>query len=435
VVAHSCHWGAFDAAVVDGKVRVRPVADDPDPARLLGNIPAAATTRARVLRPHVRRGWLEQGPGADLRRGSDVFVPVSWEEATRLLAGELGRVVDVHGSAAVFGGSYGWASAGRFHHAQSQLHRFLNLLGGYVGARHTYSHGASEVLLPRVVGCVDPIEKATAWPMLVGQTGLVVCFGGMPRKNAQVNSGGITRHVLRGNLTEMRRRGTRFVLFSPLRDDLDEGLGAEWRPLVPGTDTAVMLALAYVLASEDRYDHDFVRRYCTGYEVFERYLLGREDGVAKTPEWAERISTIPAATIAELARDMARQRTLVSVSWSLQRTRFGEQPVWAGIALAAMLGQIGLPGGGFAHSYGSVGGAGVGRPPYKLPTLPQGTNPVAERIPVARIADMLLNPGGAYDFNGQRRSYPDIRLVYWSGGNPFHHHQDLTRLRRAFGRP
>ena len=59
-------------------------------------------------------------------------------------------------------------------------------------------------------------------------------------------------------------------------------------------------------------------------------------------------------------------------------------------------------------------------------------NGVADFIPVARIADMLLNPGGTYRYNGQTRTYPDIRLVYWAGGNPFHHHQDINRLRKAF---
>ena len=70
-----------------------------------------------------------------------------------------------------------------------------------------------------------------------------------------------------------------------------------------------------------------------------------------------------------------------------------------------------------------------------LPTLPTGHNSITDFIPVARIADMLLQPGEPFDYNGQRLAYPDIRLVYWAGGNPFHHHQDLGRLRRAFARP
>jgi biotin/methionine sulfoxide reductase len=67
--------------------------------------------------------------------------------------------------------------------------------------------------------------------------------------------------------------------------------------------------------------------------------------------------------------------------------------------------------------------------------LPQGPNPVSTFIPVAAISDMLLHPGEEYDYNGLRLTYPDIRLVYWAGGNPFHHHQNIPRLRRALARP
>ena len=132
---------------------------------------------------------------------------------------------------------------------------------------------------------------------------------------------------------------------------------------------------------------------------------------------------------------MAAARTMVTVSWSLQRARHGEQPLWLGVVLAAMLGQIGLPGGGFGHGYGSAALVGEPTPRVGVPRLRQGRNPVSTFIPVARIADMLLDPGAGYDYNGQRLTYPEIRLVYWCGGNPFHHHQDLARLREAFTRP
>jgi len=100
--------------------------------------------------------------------------------------------------------------------------------------------------------------------------------------------------------------------------------------------------------------------------------------------------------------------------------------------LAAALGQIGLPGGGYAYALGAIAYYGRRYNAVPIPTLPQGRNGISDFIPVARIADMLLNPGGAYRYNGKTRTYPDIRLVYWAGGNPFHHHQDLNRLRRAF---
>jgi biotin/methionine sulfoxide reductase len=103
--------------------------------------------------------------------------------------------------------------------------------------------------------------------------------------------------------------------------------------------------------------------------------------------------------------------------------------------LAAMLGQIGLPGGGIGFGYGAIGNVGKTAHRLRGPVFEQGNNPISDFIPVSRIADMLLNPNGAYDFNGQCRKYPDIRLVYWCGGNPFHHHQDLNRLNEAWQRP
>jgi biotin/methionine sulfoxide reductase len=131
-LTHSSHWGVFRGEVVDGALTVRPRPGDPDPSPILQNIPTAVGHPARVLRPAVRRGWWKDGPGATDRRGLDEFVEVGWDEVLDRLAAELSRVRDEHGAQAVYGGSYGWASAGRFHHAQSQLHRFLNAaVGGY----------------------------------------------------------------------------------------------------------------------------------------------------------------------------------------------------------------------------------------------------------------------------------------------------------------
>lgn len=197
----------------------------------------------------------------------------------------------------------------------------------------------------------------------------------------------------------------------------------------------MMLGLAHVLVTEGLHDRAFLERYTAGYDRFENYLLGREDGQHKSPEWAAAICNIDPETIRKLARKMAGSRTLITVSHSLQRADYGEQPVWMGIVLAAMLGQIGLDGGGFSYSIGALGNIGKSLLAVPLPTLQQFKNPVPDYIPCARIADMLLNPGTEFHYNGNALRYPDIRLVYWAGGNPFHHHQDINRLRAAFRRP
>jgi len=433
---HSSHWGAFTVDLAGGDLGVIRPLHDPDPSPLLANLPGSVRHPARVARPVARRGWLENGPGPSPARGNDRFVELSWDEALDRVAAELRRVIDGHGNEAIFGGSYGWASAGLFHQSQRQLHRFLALAGGFTSSHNSYSIGASIVLLPYLLGSAGPVfRKATSWPVIARHTELLVAFGGVPVKNTFVAPGGMARHAIRGHLADARARGMEIALLSPLRDDAERETDARWYPLVPLSDVAVMLALAHVLVVENLHDRDFLARCTHGAERFLAYVCGESDGTPKTPEWAERLSGIPADDLRALARRMAARRTLITVSYSLQRAEHGEQPVWAALALACLLGQIGLPGGGFGHGYGSMGDLGSPSALVDLPMMPLPKNPVRSFIPVARIADLLLRPGEEFDYRGRRHRYPDIRLVQWAGGNPFHHHQDLNRLRRALACP
>jgi biotin/methionine sulfoxide reductase len=233
-------------------------------------------------------------------------------------------------------------------------------------------------------------------------------------------------------MARARARGCQFVLVGPLRADLPDEAGAEWISSIPGTDTALMMAIVHTLVVRGLHNSDFLARYTGGWPIFERYLRGETDGQPKDSRWAAAITGVPADTITDLALRLHGRRSLIVVSHSLQRARHGEQPVWMGAVLAAALGQIGLPGGGYGYAMGAIGYYGRRYSAVPIPPLPQGRNGVSDFIPVARISDMLLHPGTPYRYNGQTRTYPDIRLVYWAGGNPFHHHQDLARLRRAF---
>jgi biotin/methionine sulfoxide reductase len=436
-VPHSSHWGSFRVrAVDDDTIEVRPHELDAEPSPIIQNAVDAIRHRARIDRPYVRRGWLEGTlREGDTRRGVDEYVPLEWAEAERLLSAEVRRVYDEHGPTGVFGGSYGWSSAGRFHHAQSQVHRFLNAAGGYVRSVTTYSLGAGMVIVPRVAGdTYNVIHGGSTWTDLITSGELMVCFGGISTKNAAVSPGGPTSHIARQSVRDLGAAGVDLVNVSPIRTDLDD-TPAQWVPVRPGTDVALMLGIAFELIRTGRVDRAFLASHTTGYEKFEPYVLGTTDGVAKTPEWAAGICDIPVDSIVSLAGEMARKKTFICVAPSLQRAEHGEQPIWMGITLAAMLGGIGLPGQGFGIGLGSMGYLGNQPNLYPSPSLPQGTNACAEFIPVARIADMLLNPGTEYDFNGKRKTYPEIKLVYWAGGNPFHHHQDLFRLHDAFQRP
>ena len=430
------HWGVYEVEQGPGGPVLKGHSKDPDPSPI-GLSMVEASKASRVMRPAVRQSWLEHGPcAAPEKRASEPMVEVSWEVALDLAAQATKSIIAEHGNASVFGGSYGWSSAGRFHHAQSQVHRYLNCLGGYVRHSESYSLGAAKVLMPHIVGNMDKLfSNHTSWDVLEKHCKLFVSFGGVPAKNGQVNPGLVGQHKVKVSLERMQQAGVRFINVSPESTNLETGGDVEWISIRPGTDTAMLLGMAHTLYTEGLHDEAFLSSHCAGFGRFLPYLLGQTDGVPKTPEWASAITTVPAERIRTLARELAATRSVISMTWALQRAHHGEQPFWALITVASMLGQIGLPGGGFAAGYGTASGVGNVSPGLTGPSFPQGRNPIDLSIPCARIADMLEQPGEPFQYNGREYLYPDIQLIYWAGGNPFHHHQDLNRLVRAWRKP
>lgn len=434
----SNHWGTYRVDVVEDRVTaLRKFEEDPDPSPIGQGIVDVLEGPTRITTPMVRKSWLEGGPGtATEKRGEEDFFAVSWDKANQLVADELKRVRDDYGNQAIYAGSYGWASAGRFHHAQSQLKRFLNCIGGYTSSKNTYSFAAAEVVVPHILGTFRGfIDTSTSWESIASDCELFVAFGGVPLKNGQISQGGTGAHVQKAGVSAAHKAGVRFVNISPLRSDLMNEVAAEWLAPRPSTDTALILGLAHTLLVDGLHDQAFLDRYSVGFDRFATYLNGEEDGIVKTAEWAAGICELPAETIRNLARRMAKSRTMISVAWALTRQDHGEQPFWAAITLAAMLGQLGLPGTGLGFGYSAMNNIGLNRQQLDYASFPQGKNPVKDFIPVARVTDLLENPGGRFDYDGQSYSYPDIRLIWWAGGNPFHHHQDLNRMRRAWAKP
>ncbi|HRO61491.1 MAG TPA: molybdopterin-dependent oxidoreductase, partial [Burkholderiaceae bacterium] len=208
----SAHWGVYEALAdtpqADAQT-LRGLSDDPDPSPIgLKMLDALCSSPARVQRPAVRAGWLAAHRRGELTgrgagRGREPFVEVSWDTACELVAAELERVRTQHGNASIFGGSYGWSSSGRFHHAQSQVHRFLNAIGGYVRHADSYSLGAARVLMPHIVASMDELMASHhGWDVLAEHTKLFVSFGGVPAKNAQISAGGTARHRAREGLAK-----------------------------------------------------------------------------------------------------------------------------------------------------------------------------------------------------------------------------------------
>ena len=152
----SAHWGIRTAeTAADGQIRLMPWPGDPDPNVIGLDQIENGVQAIRVRRPAVRKSWLDGGPGSRPElRGRDPFVEIGWDEALDLAAAEIDRISKTYGNGSIFGGSYGWSSAGRFHHAQSQVHRFLSAAGGYVRHENSYSLGAARVILPHIIAAM-----------------------------------------------------------------------------------------------------------------------------------------------------------------------------------------------------------------------------------------------------------------------------------------
>ncbi|MFP9229905.1 molybdopterin-dependent oxidoreductase [Pectobacterium cacticida] len=434
---HLAHWGAFTAVVEDGRlIRCEPFAADPAPSAMLDSIVPLVYSERRIRRPSVRRSWLQKRENSDRTlRGREDFVEVDWDVALDLVAQENRRIRDRYGADGIFAGSYGWSSAGRYHHARSQVRRFYFSGGGAVDQQGNYSWGAAQFFLPYVIGTFHPLTgKVTEWRSVAEHCDIFLAFGGLALKNAQIASGGAGHHTLKPALEKLVEKGIPVINISPMRDDCPEFVNAEWIPIRPNTDVALMLALGYEIQRLDADDKDFLQRYCVGYEQLQHYLRGQCDGVAKTPEWASAITGIPADRIRRLAQQLIGVRSFITCSYSVQRAHRGEQPYWMMIALSSMLGQVGLPGGGFSFGHGSMNGVGNERISTPAPASPSTPN-AGRSIPVARIADMLLHPGTPYTFQGKIQTYPEIHLIHWAGGNPFHHHQQLNRLVDGWRKP
>jgi len=322
-VPHHSHWGAFNAVVEDGKVvGAVPFDFDPDPSPLIEAIPDSVYSPLRISRPMIRSGWLKDGRASGESRGREPFVPVSWERALELVAGELGRVRREHGPSAIMGGSQGWSSAGHFHEARGQLRRFLAASGGFVDQTSNYSFGTALTFLPHILGSAQAVTgPLTSWTSIARHTRLFVMFGGANPKNTQVAKGGCARHGTSGALAALATAGVRVINVSPIREDGPEAVRPEWIPIRPNTDTAMLLALAHTLIVERRHGEGFLARYCNGFERVLPYLAGETDGQPKDAGWAASITGVPAETIRDLARQMADTRTMLTASWSLAARR------------------------------------------------------------------------------------------------------------------
>ena len=462
----AARWGILKASVKNGKiVKSAPWKITSKIPNTLQNTMADLVYNTRVKAPMVRKSYLADpdNPKPELR-GLDEWVEVKYEDAIKLVARELKKTREQKGADSVFAGSYGWQSTGNVHVSRTLLHRFMNLTGGFTGVTGDYSTGAAQVIMPYVTGSNQVYEQQTSWPVVLENSKVVVFWGLNPISTLRVAWTSSDEQGFK-YFEQLKNSDKEIIIIDPIKTvsgKYFEGK-ARWIAPRPNTDVAMMLGMAQHLYSQGKYDKEFLQNYTVGFEKFVPYLTGQSDGVAKTPEWASEICGISADVIKELAIKFYENRTMIMAGWGIQRAHHGEQAHWMIVTLCAMLGQIGLAGGGFGFSYhyanggaptcagGVIGGmnaASVGVvKDGKFLGLAQDqkqggeaaqawlVNTAKVAFPLARIADALLNPGKTIDANGAKITYPQIDFIYWVGGNPIVHHQDTNTNIKAWRKP
>ncbi len=326
-------------------------------------------SKTRVRYPMVRKGFLASPDKPQGVRGQDEFVRVSWEQALDLIDAQHRRIRDSYGPASIFAGSYGWRSNGVLHKAATLLQRYMSLAGGYTDHLGDYSTGAAQAIMPYVVGGNEVYQQQTSWPLVLEHSEVVVLWSANPLNTLKIAWNASDEQGIPW-FDRLRQSGKRLICIDPMRSETVDFFGdsMEWIAPHMGTDVALMLGIAHTLVENDWQDDAFLTRCTSGYDIFARYLTGESDGVAKTADWAAAICGVKADKIRELAQIFHENTTMLMAGWGMQRQQYGEQKHWMLVTLAAMLGQIGTPGGGFGLSYHLPtaatrpprGGAGLG---------------------------------------------------------------------------
>ena len=266
----------------------------------------------RVLYPMKRVDWDPNGERNTQNRGKSLYKRISWDEATDLVAAELRRVGREYGPEAVLCQADMHGEGKMIHRAHGCPNRLLSLLGGYtiqmrnMDSWEGWAWGAKHVWGMEPMGEMVPLDNVIPD---VGENTEMILFWGCDPEVTPLGMNGMMASKVCG---WFRRLGIRCVFICP---DLNYAAGVhgdKWIPILPGTDAALQLAIAYVWLAEGTYDREYVRTHTYGFEQFSAYVLGVEDGVPKTPEWASERCRIPAADIRALAREWASKRTSIA---------------------------------------------------------------------------------------------------------------------------
>ncbi len=381
------------------------------------------------------------------KRGEGKWERISWDEALNTIASEMKRIKEKYGNESFYN-NYAWGVNWTGPDSQGAIQRTLRLFGGYVDYYGSYSEGAYGQVIGQITGgytgnSADDVLNSKL-VVLIGDNSVVTRAGG--------DNGGYW-------LMKAAEKGAKIISIDPIMTDTVIGTQAEWVPINPGTDVALIAAMAYVMIKEDLYDKEFMATHSVGFDEdtlpkgapanssWMSYVMGKgSDKTAKTPKWAAAITGIPAERIENLAREIASVKPCAIIqSWGVQRRAYGEQVVRAVPILAAMTGNFGVPGGNTGQV---VGGAG-----FPISGLPVPPNPVKLSIPCFVWTDFVFrgtemtaekdgvrgesvawsaNAGSSASNDVASKSLPvNMKFMWNDGGNTIiNQHGDINKTKK-----
>lgn len=361
-------------------------------------------------------------------RGEGKWERISWDEAISISTDKLKQVIETYGNEAVF---MSCASAVQGTTTAGAFGRLLSLCGGYLNFYNNYSFAQIMAAANYMFG---PAGNAASSIGVAKDAGMILAFGTSP---AETGLGGITsmadweafRSDFKGSLRLIDCRKSE----SAMANDGD------WLAINPGTDAALVAALAYEIITKGWADVDFLHKYCVGFDEetmpqeyrnknlsYKDYILGQGyDKIAKTPEWAQDITGISAEEIRNLAREMNEASSVfVMQGWSIQRRSNGEWASWSVMTLPCLLGQIGLP--------GTSNAARDGGSPLKLASMPRVANPVKTSIPCFMYTDAIAHPEKLSSKNAGIKNADSLKtgikyIVNYGGNSLTNQHSNINR--------
>ncbi len=423
--AHNCGGRCLLKVLVKDGVIARIETDSRDT-----DLPEDPQLRACIRgRAYRRRQYHPDRLGHPLlrtgKRGEGKFREISWEEAFNLMAGKMTAIREKHGNEA-FHVPYG---TGSYSHLNGRwpAARLMNLFGGSLDYYNSYSWAAISKATPTVYGTGVCGNQRQDWL----NSKYILMWGWNP---AEMRDGTNSEYFIK----LARKNGARVVCIDPRMTLSAVALADEWIPIRPGTDAAMMSAMAYVMIREELLDQAFIRTHCVGFdksqmpkgleseESYSDYILGKSDGQPKTPEWAARLTGVPSAVIARIAREYATTKpAMLYQGYGMQRRAYGEQPVRAGCVLAAITGNVGIHG-GWASGIALQPGGG---PFWSI--FPTGSNPVKAKIPVFLWTEAILRGTeltAKEGLTGTDKLQSNLKFIWSVASNiPINQHSNTNR--------